>query len=180
MISLERRIGSREVLSIEFSIEPQLDKPVNEWWGHIRFWAGGRCIGNPDEIEMVSIGLGALEAVGKQTGSRASPLLMRLPPDAAIDRVMQAIYGEEEAETERVSFDDMTKFEVFPGASPFFDNWEAILLEEGDHEKFLYRHVRQPAQEMTWEIGTFRNITARANFELTVLQGQSTFQLGIQ
>jgi hypothetical protein len=178
MSSLERKIGSRAIFAIEFSVEPILGKPVNEWWGKIQLWVGGRCVGNPEEVEMVSIGLGTLDAIGKQTGSRGNPLLGSLPVDTAIDNVMQAIYGETGAETEQFSSEDLSKFEVFPVSIPFFDNWEAILLEEGDEERFLYRREGEPGQVVTWDIGTFREITSRANFELTLLQGPSNLIRG--
>ncbi len=96
MDKLAKRAGSRQVFAIEFEINPGQNGPVNEWWGNLWLWVNGKCIGNPDETEMVSVGLGSLVNSAQKTGARVSPLLSSLPPDKALDCVMWAVYGDED------------------------------------------------------------------------------------
>jgi hypothetical protein len=172
MFLVERKVGKRESLSIEFSVRPDLNTPINEWWGSLCLWVDGNCVGNPNEIEMVSIGLDALVTAGQQTGSRVNPSLSSRTVTEALDCVMQAIYGEEEVEW--LPDKEATRFEVLStSAGPFFDNWEAILLEEGRMERFIYRRENQPVCEARWEIGTFRELAFRADAELKSLSAPS-------
>src|SRR5947209_18777421 len=93
---LSHRTGWRRVFAIEFEVEPDRTRPANEWWGSLWLWVEGRCVGETHEIEMVSVGLGALIHAAKATRARAraSPLFASLPAEQALDQVMRAIYGE--------------------------------------------------------------------------------------
>jgi hypothetical protein len=162
---VERIVGSRDIFSIEFSVQPDLTRPANEWWGTLRLWAEGRCVGNPDEIEMVSIGFGDLVNAAHQTGSRVNLFLSSQTAGDALEYVLQTIYGDEKAEL--LTDKEASKFEVFPAsAGPFFDDWQAILLEEGQTERFIYRSKGGPACEARWPIGTLKGIVLLADVEL--------------
>lgn len=165
---LRRNVGSCDRFSVEFSVRPDLNAPTNEWWGTVCLWVDGRCVGNPNEIEMVSIGMGALAHAAQQTGSRVNLFLSSHTATEALECVVQAIYGEKEVES--LGNKEATRFEVLSAAAgPSFDNWEAILLEEGQTERFIYRRGDQPVREARWKIGTFRETSLGAWAELSRL-----------
>ena len=174
-----RSIGSRLTFAVEFSVEPRLTNSAVEWWGCMCLWVAGDCVGNPAELELVSIGMASLVRSARQV-SRTSSLLSNLPTDRALDAVKWAVYGEDNPELERlVGSADLGKFEVLgTSAGPSFDNWEAILIEEGEDERFLYRRSGEPAKEASWKSGTFREIVLQADAELRGLM-RSTSTSGV-
>jgi len=87
---------------------------------------------------------------------------------------METIYG---AEGEPAGSENLTAFDILPtSAGPFFDDWEAILLEEGENERFIYRRIGLPVCEARWKLGTFKDIVLRANFELREIGGSDRDQ----
>jgi|ERR1700722_1220154 len=167
-MELRRNVGARECLSVEFSVRPDLNTPTNEWWGTICLWIDHICVGNPNEVEMVSVGLGSLAHTAQHTGSRVSSALSSRSATEALESVVQAIYGEEGLEW--LSAEEASKFEVLSSAAgPSFDNWEAILLEQGQFERFIYRREGHPVCEARWKLGTFKEISLGAWAELKSL-----------
>ncbi len=57
----------------------------------------------------------------------------------------------------------LRRFEVMPRGCPFFDDWKAILIEEGESETLIWRARRLGAVESaTWPLGTFRDVVLSA------------------
>ena len=168
---LQRSVGSRESLCIEFEVNSDLDAPVNTWWGRIALWVAGNLVGDNSEVEMVSLGVGILLSAALQTGSRRNDVLSSLSPGEALDLVMWAVYGEENPRfRELVGSTDLSMFEVLPRGGPFFDDWQAILLEEHEQERFICRKEGASPFEVTWPIGTFKHVVFQAVSELKRLQ----------
>jgi hypothetical protein len=165
---LTKRIGSRESFAVEFELRPGQERPLNEWWGSLWLWVNGNCVGDTKETEMVSIGLGSLVNAANRAGSRVSSLLSSLPAKEALDLVMWAVYGDDDPKMNaRISSrDSLYQFEILPATDPFFRNWEAILIEEKNTEKFIYRRVGGTVEEVEWAGGTFK---------ATILQAQTDF-----
>jgi len=166
---LNLRIGCRQRFAIEFEVEPDRTRPANEWRGSIWLWVDGRCVGETYETEMVSIGLDALVRAAKGTRSKASSVFASLPAAQALDEVMQAIYGEDDEQDKRlVSQEDFAVLDILPSsAGPSFDHWEAILVEDGAEERFIYRRIGSPVFEARWKSNTFRNTVLEAEVQFS-------------
>lgn len=164
---LSRRVGCRRRFAIEFEVEPDRTQPANEWRGSLWLWVDGRCVGEAHEIEMVSIGLDALIHAAKRTRSEASSLFASLPAERALNEVMQAIYGEaDEPDNIPLSPEDLDSLDILPtSAGPFFDHWEAILIEDGLEERFIYRRNGSQVLEARWKINTFRDTALEAEIQ---------------
>ena len=55
----------------------------------------------------------------------------------------------------------------------FFDGWEAILVEDGAGERFIYRHEETAVVEAVWPKGMFRRVIDQAITEFEGLAEQS-------
>ena len=167
MSLISQRVGSRQLFAIEFEMKPDHALPPNEWLGSIWLWVDGRCVGESHEIEMVSIGLGALSHAAKAKRSRISSLFASLPPEQALDAVMLAIYGDDDQKAKgAVSPDDLDGLDILPSsAGPFFDHWQAILIEDGPEERFIYRRTGGQIFEARWKINTFRDTVLEAEVQ---------------
>src|ERR1700694_3127061 len=131
-------------------MNPSQKGPLNEWWGNLWLWVESRCIGDIQEKETVSVGLGSLVTAAHRTGLRASRLLSSMPAKEALELVMWAVYGEDDSKLEELvgSRTTLYPFEVLPASDPFFDDWQAILVEEEDTERFIYRKMNQGVSEV--------------------------------
>jgi RHS repeat-associated protein len=159
-----RRIGDRRVFAVEFEFDPK-QTTTKDIWGCLWLWAGGRCIGNCQEIEMVDFGLSALvEASASDHSSLAK--LSSSPAKDAIDLIMWAVYGDDDAEKEKTLGGDrrsFERFEILPGVTgPFFDNWQAILIDCGSDERFIFRRSQEAPYEFRWPSGTFSKVVGEA------------------
>ena len=171
---LHRTIGSPGLFGIEFEVKCDLSVPANTWWGTFWLWADGKCVGDRNEMEMVSLGLGILLNAVRKADSRKSNLLSSLPAAEALNLVMSAVYGDDDPRRQELgSPSDLGVFEVLPGGGPFFDDWQAILLEEGGKERFIWRKDGEQTFEVRWELGTFRNVVLQAEAELNWMRKQS-------
>lgn len=167
MSQIHRLIGSQESFGIEFDVKCDPAVPSNTWWGRLWLWADGVLVGNMNDIEMVSCGLGVLLNALHKTASRKSDLLSSLPAREALELVMCSVYGNNDAYVRRLAGSmDLRSFEVLPGGGPFFDEWQAILLEESETERFIFRKEGEPTFKCSWRMGTFRNIVLQAETEL--------------
>jgi hypothetical protein len=166
---ITKRVGSPQVFAIEFELDPNQTGPIDGWWGRLWLWVDSRCIGNNEVKEMVSIGLGSLTNGARYTGSRGSHLLSSMLPNQALDAVMWAVYGDNDPQFERLVDKRTTlqHFEILPLTDPFFDHWEAILVEEGDTERFIYRQEGHEAYEAKWRLGTFKDVVLSAQAEFS-------------
>ena len=132
--------------------------------GGLALWVGGTRIGESDHREIVSVGLGTLVNAANKTGERNSALLSSMSALKSLELVMWAVYGDDDPKFAPIagSRESLYPFEVLPQGGPFFDDWQAILLEEGDGEKFIFRKTGQEISEVTWEFGRFRNTVLEA------------------
>ena len=163
MSLLSQRVGSRHLFAVEFEVKPDRALSPNEWLGSIWLWVEGRCVGEAHEIEMVSIGLDALVHAAKATRSTISSLFDSLPAEQALDRAMLVIYGEDDEQDKGPVSPDLANLDILPtSAGPFFDNWEAILVEAGAEERFIYRRLGNQVFEARWKINTFRDTVLEA------------------
>lgn len=177
-----KRVGDRNSFAVEFEGHRLPGGPGprlwNELWGYLWLWVEGHLVGNPFELEMVTIGLESLQTTALETGCRQSRLLSAQTSTEALEIVLRAIYGDDDPVTEELTpdWDSLAPFEVLPGRTgPFFDGWEAILLETGTTEQFVYRQEGKPTIDAVWPLGTFRDAVLEATSEFEKL---ARYELG--
>jgi hypothetical protein len=164
------RVGNRWNFAVEFEGAGDPPRVWNEWWGSLWLWVNGQAVGRPFEIEMVMTGFDplveSLNQLEQQTENRTNAFLSLLPANEALDSVMWAQYGEDDAPK---GFDGngalLRVHEVLPRGSPFFDGWEAILIPEGSQERFIFRQEGGQVSEAKWPIGTYKDIVLRARVQ---------------
>src|SRR6202162_3092297 len=156
------RIGNRWMFALEFEVHGDLPKCWNEWWGSLWLWVEGHVVGAPFESETVLTGLDSLQEVALETGNRARRLLSGSSSKEALETVMCARYGSGAPSRRNLVADDksLLPFEVLPRRTgPFFDGWEAILLEDEKEERFVYRQEGSATvTEVIWPLGTFHEV----------------------
>ena len=160
------RIGDRWTFAIEFEGIGDPPKSWNEWWGNLWLWVDGQVVGCPSEIEMVMTGFDSLvESAQHIPTGPSGPLQPSVPAVEALDLVMWARYGDDDrAPGEFVGAPlDLARYEVLPRLTgPFFDGWDAVLIEAGEKERFVFRQEGAEAKEAIWPVGTFRSVVHRA------------------
>jgi hypothetical protein len=167
-----RRIGNRWKFALEFEIHGSPPSVWNEWWGSLWLWAEGHVVGKPSESEMISIGLESLQEAAGEAGTRVSDLLSAQSPKEALEMVLWARYGDSDPAMAKTVGNEKSlfPFEILPRRTgPFFDGWEAILLEEGAKERFIYRQQGADVVEVVWPLGTFRDVISEAGSEFEKL-----------
>jgi hypothetical protein len=168
------RVGNRWSLAVEFEACGDLPRTWNEWWGSLWLWADGQAVGRPFEIEMVMSGfdplIESLCQMEQNTENGTSAFLASLPDQQALDLVMWAQYGEGDPPK---GFDGdqvlLKVHEVLPRGSPFFDDWQAILVPEGLQERFIFRLEKGEVSQARWPRGTFRRVVLQAQEEFKKL-----------
>jgi hypothetical protein len=69
----------------------------------------------------------------------------------------------------------LAEFEILPRLTgSFFDGWEAVLIEVGHEERFIFRQEGADAREVFWPAGTFRSVVLRAVEEFKRLANGKT------
>ncbi len=168
------RVGNRWSFAVDFEAFNELPRMWNEWWGSVWLWADGRVVGRPFEIEMVMSGfdplLESLHHTEQNTENPTSAILASLPADQALDWVMWAQCGEDDP-PKGFHGDEalLAVHEVLPRGSPFFDDWQAILLPDGLQERFIFRRKEGEVSEAKWPVGTFRSVIVQAQDEFKKL-----------
>jgi hypothetical protein len=167
------RVGDRWMFALEFEIrgEPRA-RAWNEWWGSLLLWADGHLVGKPYEVEMIQTGLDSLRETANGNRAPASLILSAFSPKEALDAVMWAHYdGKKEHRPLKLSLESevaLLPLEILPSLTgPFFDGWEAIILEDRATERFVFRQEGAEAAEAIWPLGTFRRVVgeAQSDFE---------------
>jgi len=165
-VAFSSRIGDRWTFAIEFEGVGNPPKAWNEWWGSLWLWIDGHVVGCPSEIEMVMTGLDSLVESAQQTrADLSSPLQLSVPAGEALDLVMWARYGSDDRAPGNFVGDPstLTGYEVLPRLTgPFFDGWEAVLIEAAQEERFIFRQEGAEVREALWPAGTFRSVVQRA------------------
>ncbi len=165
-VAFSSRIGDRWTFAIEF--EGIGDPPIlwNEWWGSLWLWVDGQVVGRPSEFEMVMTGFDSLVESALQTRTGLSgPLQPSVDAGKALELVMWATYGSDDRPPGDFVGDPsaLTRYEVLPRLTgPFFDGWEAVLIEADQEERFIFRQEGADVREALWPSGTFRSVVQRA------------------
>ena len=179
---ISKRVGDRRVLAVEFEIFPDLPSAPNELWGSLWLWVEGVLVGRPNETEMLQIAFESLRESARDDRGQASHVLSACSPIEALEAVMRARYGVQpgySAETVRLNDDEILfSVEVLPRRTgPFFDGWEAILLDKGSREHFIYRQDEMAVVEAAWPIGTFARVIDEAAIEWEFIAKSTTKRL---
>lgn len=170
--SFAKRVGNCSTFAIEFELSDTIPDKWNEWLGSLWLWAGGQLVGNPAEIEMVAIAFASLLETARETGTRPSTLVPVQSSEEILETVMWARYGEADRKMSSLvgSEKRLYPFEVLPRRTgPFFDGWEAVLVERSDSEQFIFRKEDKEASEVNWPLGTFRGVVTQADAEYHAL-----------
>ena len=169
------RIGDRWTFAIEFEGVGDAPRLWNEWWGSLWLWANGQVVGRPGEIEMVMTGFDSLAESAQQTGAGFSGALQpSIHASEVLELVMWASHGDDDRAPGGFVGDpsDLARCEVLPRLTgPFFDGWEAVLIEAGQEERFIFRQEGAEAGEVLWPAGTFRCVVQQAINEFKRLAG---------
>jgi hypothetical protein len=167
-----KRIGNRNKFALEFELHENPREIWNEWWGNLWLWVDGRIVGRPSEYEMVFTGLDSLTETAAETGTRVSPIVSARSAKEALEMVMWARYGDPDPVLEKIvgAEELLFSFEVLPRLTgPFFDDWEAILVEEETNERFIYRERKSEIVEVSWPLGTFSTVVNESRRECEML-----------
>jgi len=159
MSYIAHRVGDRRVFAVEFEFDSR-HRLSADFWGCLWLWAGGKCVGQSQEIEMVEFGLSALQEAADDPGRGPNSILSSLPAEDALNLVMWARYGEDDPTLEKAagSRQTMEPYEILPRRTgSFFDHWQAILLERDGLETIIFRQIGQQVNVVGWPAGTFRD-----------------------
>jgi hypothetical protein len=151
--------GDRWYFGMECEVQ---DCDVDPWgtlepFGSFWLWAEGRTIGNPDVSEQLTLAFSQLRSSAGYAGQRPDDRFPGMNNIDKLDFVRWVGYGEDHefcAERwggrclEEARAEDVESYWVIPpGHSPFFDDWEAILLEGETTETLIWRHQRRGLAE---------------------------------
>ena len=132
-------------------------------------------MGAPFETEIILIGLDSLYEAAREDRNVASPVLAPCSAMEALEAVMNARYGSHDLSALKGptrSEEDLLSAEVLPRRiGPFFDGWEAVLLEGIGKERFIYRSGGRNVIGASWPIGTFRDVIVEARMEFERIAG---------
>ena len=161
------QFGDPEKIVVVCTAEPNSAPKRELWLGLVWLTADGQVIGNIEDQfrDQIGIALGALSGSAKDTGKRRHQLLQGLSPEAALDLVMWAVYGDDEVHPELTDADRkvLARSEILSSkGGPAFDDWEAIIVESGDGETIIWRREREQPQTRTFPLGTFWAATEEA------------------
>jgi hypothetical protein len=164
-----KRIGNRWLFALEFEIHGAPPANWKEWWGSLWLWVEGHLVGRPYESEMVQTALDSLQEAASEDRTRVSAVLSTYSAKEALDDVVWARYGEggpPNGTLPLANEGDLFSLEILPRRTgPFFDGWEAILLEKGATEHFVYRQEGAIVTEAVWPQGTFSDVVGEARVE---------------
>jgi hypothetical protein len=169
--------GDRWRFGVECEVQ---DRDMDPWgtlqpFGSFWLWVGGRAIGNTDVSEQLVLGFSTLRASVRYSGQRPDARFFGMTNLDKLSLVRWVGWGDDdefrpelwgrrsldEARTEHVE----PYWVVPPGNSPFFDDWEAILLEREMTETLVWRHQRggfSSSQEFELSPGLFSEVCTRA------------------
>jgi len=169
--------GDRWSFGVECEVQ---DCDVDPWgtlqpFGSFWLWVEGRAIGNTDVSEQLVSGFSTLRASVRYSGRRADS---RFPGITNIDKlnlVRWVGWGDDDEfrpelwggrSLDQARTEDVKPYWVVPrGDGPFFDDWEAILLEREMTETLVWRHQRggfSSSQEVELPLGLFSEVGTRA------------------
>jgi hypothetical protein len=169
--------GDRWRFGVECEVQ---DCDVDPWgtlqpFGSFWLWVEGRAIGNTDVSEQLVLGFSTLRDSVRNSTRRPDS---RFPGMTNLDKLNLVRWvgwgdddefrpelwggiGPDQARTEDVK----PYWVVPPGDSPFFDDWEAILLERKVSETLVWRHQRgsfSSSHEIELPLGFFSEVCTGA------------------
>jgi hypothetical protein len=164
-----------------FGIECEVQEgDVDPWgsrgpFGSFWFWAGGQIVGNADRAEQLIHAFRSVDLVRNSSGNRRAS---DVPGASCLDKfdfIIWVRFGEDaefdagrwgNREIAELRGLDLTRFEIIPrGESPFHDGWEAVLLEDGERETFVWREWRGElghSHELSLPLGEFSRVLTLA------------------
>jgi len=117
--------------------------------GNVWLTVMGITVGNrvSSGVEHIGIAISALSDLGSRTGTRANSQLQNLDPRSALNMVMSAVYDDYYLGVDD-DRDDVAGHEVLPYITgQAFDGWEAMIVEVGGSERFIWRHEGEDSVE---------------------------------
>lgn len=171
-----KRIGNRWEFAIEFEIhkaDGKIPRWWDDWYGSLWLWVDGRAVGNTDAFLVVKFAFETLCAVGAADRAAATAALSKQPSAAEkLDIVMGCAQADswlglspEDAcrtvaeemgvpsvdiatmEEMRAKSRQMLTLDMLPAGTGWaFQGWQAVLLDEGEQERMIYRY--RPEQDM--------------------------------
>ena len=169
--------GDRWNFGLECEIQ---DLDVDPWgtlepFGSCWLWIRGRIMGNTDVSEQLTIAFSQLRSSLGKAGKRNDD---RFPGMSNLDRldfIRWVGWGDDHEfcaerwggrHLDEARGEDVGSYWVVPpGHSPFFDDWEAILLEGETTETFAWRDQRKgtaECEEAAVPSGTFAEVCLKA------------------
>lgn len=169
--------GDRWHFGIECEVQ---DCDVDPWgtlepFGSFWLWVDGRAIGNTNESEQLTLAFSQLRSSARYAGQRLDD---RFPGMSNLDKlnfVRWVRWGEDDEfsgerwggrHLDMARTEDVESYWVIPpGHSPFFDGWEAILLEGETTETLVWRYWRKETvecEEAAVQSGTFAEVCLKA------------------
>jgi len=169
--------GDRWQFAVECEVQ---DCDLDPWgsrepFGSFWLWAGGQIVGNTEVAEQLIHAFAPLYLVGNTSGERKASGVPGASCLDKLDFIGWLRFGED------ADFDpgrwggrdilqlrqlDLTRFEVMPRAySPFHDGWEAVVLEDREHEVFIWRRWSGDVDEtydLSLPLGDFSRVVAQA------------------
>jgi hypothetical protein len=169
--------GDRWRFGVECEVQ---DCDVDPWgtlqpFGSFWLWVEGRAIGNTDVSEQLVLAFSTLRASVRGAGRRSDDRFPDMTNLDKLNRVRWVRWGDDDefrpelwggkSPDEARAEDVQPYWVVPPGDSPFFDDWEAILLERETSETLVWRHQRggsSSSQEVELPLGFFSEVCTRA------------------
>jgi hypothetical protein len=170
--------GDRWRFGIECEVQ---DCHVDPWgsrqpFGSFWFWVGGQVVGNTDISEQLFQAFWPLDQVNTNSGNRKAS---DVPGASRLDKfefIIWLRFGEDadfdvgrwgNQDIDQLRQLDLTRFEIIPrGSSPFQDGWEAVLLEDGEQETFIWRQWSGDVghtHELSLPVGDFSRVLGPAS-----------------
>lgn len=160
-------LGRRDSFAIEYEIDPV---EIEGWlFGRVAFWACRQRIGNFEHGSSLRALIPALRELAQRPGIRTSAELFALPRNEAIARVDAALFLDDGRSDQQVEADwrNYFRFLALPYQYEAFDGWRAILIENGEFARFIWRGPdRVIVNECRLEIGEFEEVVSRTAAQL--------------
>ena len=126
-------------LKTRFAVESEVNELETEYvFGQICFWANDRRLGDYEQRVLLQPIADYLRETLDHQGQRSSELLSGLTSEQVLDRVYTALYGEV-TENSGQQWQQYQKFCICPNGCEAFDGEVAVLLEDAEGERWIWR-----------------------------------------
>jgi hypothetical protein len=145
-----KRIGDDQ-FAVEFNLNPPTgDREIDDrLYGRMCFIVGGVPIGNAEDDVSLNIGAVEMARLGANRGRRSNPTLMQKSAEDLFRTVFCAL-TEDKGQTDAQVAEDWATYSPFLGIARFepFDDWDAFLVEDADHARYIWRHRSESASQV--------------------------------